>query len=157
VLPLKAAIECLQHSAKPQIHSAKALASAALGNGHSGKKMASKAAFAESHLSGTRQSFCRVPRQHSAKKTSRHGVGNGDGGFAECQPGRHSAKFFIFFKFFAERRPGWHSAKFFIFIFFNFFAERRTGGSRQSFLFFFEKKFFAECRMGGTQQSFLFF
>ena len=94
------------------------LPSAALGKGFAEchtrqrplvKKMAGKAAFAESHLSGTRQSFCRVPSQP--------GKENGDGGFAECQPERHSAKFFIFFKLIAERRPGWHSAKFFIFIF----------------------------------------
>ena len=34
--------ECLQHSAKPQIHSAKALPSAAFGKGHSGKKWPAK-------------------------------------------------------------------------------------------------------------------
>ena len=54
--------ECLRHSAKPEIHSAKALPSAALG-----KELIDKEAFAECFLSGTRQSLCRVPEKHSAK------------------------------------------------------------------------------------------
>jgi len=142
--------ECLQHSAKPQIHSAKALPSAALGNGHSGKKMAGKAAFAESHLSGTRQSFCRVPSQPTAKKTAQETVTaalpspNPDGTrqsflflsflkFFLCRaPPMALGKVFNFFlNFFAERLPGWHS--FIFFLFKNFFAEHQTGGTRQSF------------------------
>ena len=54
--------ECLRHSAKPEIHSAKALPSAALG-----KELIDKEAFAECFLSGTRQSLCRVPEKYSAK------------------------------------------------------------------------------------------
>ena len=48
--------ECQGHSAKPNLHSAKALPSAALG-----KKRVGKDVFAECLLSGTRQSLCRVP------------------------------------------------------------------------------------------------
>ena len=62
-----------------------------------GKKLIGKALFVECLLSGTRQRLCRVPRRHSAKKSNRHGAGPVDGHFAECQPGRHSAKIFYFF------------------------------------------------------------
>ena len=40
---------------------------------------------------------------YSAKKSDCHGAGPVDGGFAECQPCRHSAKIFIFFKKFLCR------------------------------------------------------
>ena len=55
--------------------------------------MAGKAAFVESHLSGTRQSFCRVPSQPSAKKTSGHGPGNGDGALPSACSTRQSPKY----------------------------------------------------------------
>ena len=99
------------------------------------KKMAGKAAFAESHLSGTRQSFCRVPSQPPAKKTAQETVtaalpsANPNGTrqsfsfFLNSLPSaaragtRQSFLFLFFLKFFAERRPRWHSVKLFIFIF----------------------------------------
>jgi hypothetical protein len=49
--------ECLRHSAKPIMHSAKALRSAALGKAHTAKKSIGKDRFAECFLSG---SLCRV-------------------------------------------------------------------------------------------------
>jgi hypothetical protein len=52
--------ECLRHSAKPIMHSAKVLWSAALGKAHTAKKSVGKDRFAECFLSGTRQSLCRV-------------------------------------------------------------------------------------------------
>ena len=61
--------------------------------------------------------LCRVPPGLSAKKSDRHGVGPVDGRFAECQPCRHSAKIFYFFKK-------------------KFFAEGPLAGTRQSLNFF---------------------
>ena len=57
--------ECRQHSAKALLHSAKALPSAALGKESVGKEL-----FAECQILGTWQRLCRVPGQHSAKKTA---------------------------------------------------------------------------------------
>ena len=51
-----------------------------------GKKLIGKALFYRVSFIG-----------HSAKKSDRHGAGPVDGGFAECQPCRHSAKIFLFF------------------------------------------------------------
>ena len=56
-----------------------------------------KVLFAECLLSGTRQRLCRVPQWHSAKKSDRQGAESVDGGFAECQPCKHSTKIFYFF------------------------------------------------------------
>ena len=50
-----------------------------------GKKVIGKGLFAESFLSGTRQSLCHVLTWHSEKKSRRNGGSHGDGGFAECQ------------------------------------------------------------------------
>jgi hypothetical protein len=63
--------ECLGHSAKPLLHSAKTLLSAALGNEHSAKNPSAKVSFAECHISGTRQSLYWVSRKHSVKKIRR--------------------------------------------------------------------------------------
>jgi len=57
--------ECRQHSAKALLHLAKALPSAALGKESVGKEL-----FAECQILGTWQRLCRVPSQHSAKKTA---------------------------------------------------------------------------------------
>ena len=65
------------------------------------------------------RSLCRVSFiGHSAKKSDCHGAGPVDGGFAECQPCRHSAMiFFIFFKKILCRvPPGRRSAKFDFFL-----------------------------------------
>ena len=43
--------------------------------------------------------LCRESRGHSAKKSDHHGTESVDGGFAECQPCRHSAKIFLFLFF----------------------------------------------------------
>ena len=61
--------ECLRHSAKADIHS----------------QFIGKDLFAECTLSGTQQRLCRVPIQHSTKKSGRDGERHRDGGFDQCQ------------------------------------------------------------------------
>ena len=56
--------ECLRHSAKLEIHSTKALPSAAR---QKINRQIGKEAFAECFLLGTQQSLCRVLEKHSAK------------------------------------------------------------------------------------------
>ena len=108
----------------------------------------------------TRQSLCRVRHsakntrqkidrhsplclvsfiRHSAKKSDRHGAGPVDGGFAECQPCRHSAKifYFLFLNFFAECQPCRHSAKIFYFFLQNFFAECQPCRHSEKIFYFF--------------------
>ena len=96
--------ECLRHLAKAKLHSAKPLPSAALGKEHTAKNWSAK------------PSLPSVFYRHSAKKNDRHGAGPVDGGFAECQPCRHSAKFRFFLK--------------------KIFAECPLAGTRQSLNFF---------------------
>ena len=125
--------ECLRHSAKANLHSAK----------NTRQKI-------------DRQSpLCRVsfighsakPRGHSAKKSNRHGAGPVDGHFAECQPCRHSAKILYIFlkKFFAECQPCRHSAKSFYLFFTKFLCRVPTlqALGKDFFIFF---NFFAECQ-----------
>ena len=83
-----------------------------------GKKLVGKDLFAEYLLSDTRQRLCRMPRGHSAKKSDHHGASPVDGGFAECQPCRHSVKiFYIFLKKILCRVPiDRRSAKTFYFL-----------------------------------------
>ena len=103
-----------------------------------GEKMASKAAFAESHLSGTRQSFCRVPSQPSAKKTAQETV---TAALPSTNPDgtRQSVLFLIFLKFFRCRAlPGMALGKVFNFVFFLNTMECGLG-------FRFKKNTFAEC------------
>jgi hypothetical protein len=56
------------------------------------KKIIGKDLFTECFLSGTRQRLCRVPRQHSAKKSCHDEADNVNGYFAECPTAGHSAK-----------------------------------------------------------------
>ena len=99
---------------KGQIALGKAFAECGTRQRTHGKKLIGKDLFVECLLSGTRQRFCREPRGHSAKKSDRHGAESVDGGFAECQPCRHSAKIFLFFlkKFLCRVPTGRRSAKF---------------------------------------------
>jgi hypothetical protein len=59
------------------------------------KKFVGKDLFAECFLSGTLQRLCRVPRQHSAKKSCRDGADNVNGYIAECPTSGHSTKIFF--------------------------------------------------------------
>ena len=110
--------ECLRHSAKARLHSAKSLPSAALGKEHTVKNLSAKHSlpsvfyraldkgFAECpgdtrqrKATGTEavrwQSLCRVPTLQALGKDFFNFFNNF---FAECQPVRHSAKIFYFFK-----------------------------------------------------------
>ena len=82
---------------KGQITLGKAFAECGTRQRIHGKKLISKALFAECILSDTRQRLCRVPRGHSAKKSDRYGAEPVDGHFAECQPCRHLTNIFLFF------------------------------------------------------------
>ena len=75
--------ECQGHSAKPNLHSAKALPSAGP-SAALGKKWVGKGVFAECFLSGTRQSLCRVPdtrQSWNRKKTEKMGKMQKNGNF----------------------------------------------------------------------------
>ena len=75
----------------------KGFAEAALGKELSRNFESAKRVFVEDPLSGTRQSLCRGLDRHSAKKSSRHGAGAGDGVFAEGRLRGPSAKNYSFF------------------------------------------------------------
>ena len=112
--------ECLRHSAKAILHSTKALPSAALGKAHTVKNWSAKHSLPSV--------FYRALGKgggHSTKKSDRHGAGPVDGHFAECQPCRHSAKIFYFFKkkSLPSANPSGTWQRVFIFFLQNFFAE----------------------------------
>ena len=119
--------------------------------------MIGKALFAECPLSGTRHRLCQQPRGHSAKKNDRHGAGSVDGHFVECQPYKHLAKIFYFFKKNSlpsvSIRP---SAKMFYF-FSKFFLPSAPWPALGKVWIFFLKKIFVECPLAGTRQSLKFF
>ena len=117
-------VECLMHSAKATLPSAKPLPRSTRQSA-SGKKSVGKEFLAECLLSGTRQSLCRVQSRHSAKKSPRHGTGSVSTCFAECHVRGARQRFFnFFFKIsLPSALPGRHLAKIFFIFFNNFFAE----------------------------------
>jgi hypothetical protein len=76
--------ECLGHSAKPRLHSAKALPSVTLGKGHSVVIMSAKTSLPSAFCRALGKGFPECQERHSAKKSSRDGVWGRDGIFAEC-------------------------------------------------------------------------
>jgi hypothetical protein len=76
--------ECLGHSAKPRLHSAKALPSVTLSKGYSAVIMSAKTSLPSAFCRTLGKGFAECQGRHSAKKSSRDGVWGRDDVFAEC-------------------------------------------------------------------------
>ena len=86
--------ECLRHSAKPEIHSVKALPSAALGKEQSAKNPSAKVSLSSATYRALGKAFAECHISTRQKKTDV----NSDGLFAECHlSGTRQRIFSIFF------------------------------------------------------------
>jgi len=84
--------ECLRHSVKALLHSAKLLPSAALGKDHSANFSSVKGSLPSAFCRALGKDFAECLWEPSAKKSCRDGDFISDGRFAECLLGGHSAK-----------------------------------------------------------------
>ena len=133
-----------------------------------GKKLIGKDLFAECLLSGTRKRKATVtapapltvalPSANPAGTRQRFFIFFKKNFFAECQPFRHSAKLFYFFKKFLCRVPTIQTlGKVFLFFLKKFFAECQPSGTRQTFFIFFKKISLPSVNPEGTRQRFFIF